>query len=134
MPAGGAGDAGRQLVAREFVAAAPSHLRRFLGERKLPGVCGERKDQIVMEMERLAFARGNAVNVHPGQAGWSLPAWIRTAVSSMASRRAVSPSVTSDLFHVPAGKQPAAMPMMMHQQELTPFGCSTTAVQVMWPG
>ncbi len=63
----GANDAGRQLIAIEFLRFAPRDLRRFLSERKHIGLSAKRKDQIVMQMKRLAFARGNSVHIHSCQ-------------------------------------------------------------------
>ena len=55
------------MKAGELVHPAPGYPGRFRGNSELPGVGVKSKDEIVVQMERLALARGNTVNVHANQ-------------------------------------------------------------------
>ena len=60
-------NAGWKGVSAYFVDPAPDYFGSFLGRRDLAGLCIQPEDQVVMEVKRLAFVRGDAMHIHPGQ-------------------------------------------------------------------
>jgi hypothetical protein len=117
----GSRDAGGQLVARELVQAAPRNLGRFLSRSELRGPRAKSEYQVMMQMKWLALARRNAVDVHAHQdAGARVLNSHSRFFDRLALRRRAQGRIL--LLDVPAGKQPAVMPVMVHQKHAPAIG------------
>src|ERR1700676_2860348 len=71
----------------------------------------------MMKMERLAFARGNAVNVHTGEPDGAIALDTCRRLFDSFATRSVAQGYAG-LLDVSAGKDPAPMPVMVDQKKL----------------
>jgi hypothetical protein len=111
----GADDAGWNAVSIDFVNPAPGHFGRFLGAGDIAPFRIQPKDQIVVQVKRLAFVRRDSMDVHPDQARRASVRDPYGCFFHCFASRCIRQCVVTR-FDVPARQEPAAQAMMMDQQ------------------
>ena len=110
-----ADNAGWNAIPIDFINPAPGHFGSFLRAGDIARFRVQSEDQIVVEVEWLAFVRRDSMDIHPNQPRTASGRDPHRCFLHCFASRCIR-QCTIARFDMPAWKEPAAQKMMMNQQ------------------